>query len=245
MKIVCNECDLGHLIEKNRLKLNKLISEKNLNLIDNEVVLLSQTLDKLLVDCVSCKKSIELMEELDFSNVFGIHSTFYYYGNMHLFINMLKYIKQGVDNKELVYISMEHDLYNKLIEILQSTGIYGENVRFLSVKKFILSHKSGGLDNLRRVINAYTEDAIKEGYNGIRLIGQPTFAMQETSKEDFLNWELDLSSGFKDLNASIICIYDAYDYMHDENHIDEDVMNESLTTHTHILNKFISDFIND
>lgn len=111
MEIICNECDLGHLIEKKRLKLNKLINEKNLNLIDDEVVLLSQTLDKLLVDCVSCNKNIESIEELDSSNVFDIHSTFYYYGNMHLFINMLKYIKQGVDIKWSSFIFLWNMIY--------------------------------------------------------------------------------------------------------------------------------------
>lgn len=154
--------------------LNELICQKKLNLLDEQVVELSQSLDDLIVECVLCNKRLDKIKQMNINNIFGIHSTFYYYGIMHLFINMCRYIKDGVNKNELIYVSMEHELCDKLLEALETIGVSKDKIRFFSVKNLILPHKNGGLVELRNSICIYDaydythfrkyidEDTIKE-----------------------------------------------------------------------------------
>lgn len=237
--ILCDNCGLNNTIDKYRIKLSDLILEKKLNLVDKEVVRVSQILDELLVECIACKKRTEEVTCLNLDEIWGIHSTFYYYGSQHLFVNLYQYIKQGIENNELVCVSMVDELYNNLLGTLKSEGIDDNVIKFCSVKELILSHKNGGVNNLKKKINSFINEASLKGYSGVRWIGQPTFAMQETSKEDFLNWEVDLSEAFENTKASLICIYDAYDYINNKYYIDEEVIKKSLDTHSHVLNKLV------
>lgn len=222
-------------METTREKLNTLVVEKIANLVDPEVVKLSQELDELIVS-YNKKHTKDCL--INLYNIAGIHSTFYYYGKNHLFTNMIKYIKDGIENNEKIHISMKPDLYEQLIDALRSFGISDEHIKFYSVKELILSNKLHGLDGLKKKVGTFTKEAFQKGYNGIRWIGQPTYAMEETSKDDFLNWELNLTKALENTKVSLICIYDYYDYMNDKEVIDERVIKESLQTHSHVLNKF-------
>lgn len=151
---------------------------------------------------------------------------------------MIKYITHGIKNNEIIHIFMKPALYDRLLNSLRSFGISDEHIKFYSVKELILSNKIDGLDGLKKKIDFFTAEALQKGYNGIRWIGQPTYAIQETSKNDFLNWELNLTEALQNTEISLICIYDYYDYMNDKKIIDERVINESFNTHSHVLNKF-------
>lgn len=229
---IVNEC-LKKEIEKVRKKLNNLVIEKNM--LDLEVLRLSEYLDELIVQYKKVHKEDCFV---NLSNVSGIHSTFYYYGKNHLFPNMIKYINCGIKNNEMIYISMKPDLYNELLDNLLSFEISNDNIKFSSVKELIASNKIGGIDGLKEKIRGLSEEILNKGYNGVRWIGQPTYAIEETSKDDFLNWEVNLTESLKNTKASIICIYDFYDYMREKKVIDKQVIDESYNTHSHVLNKF-------
>ncbi|MFC4320070.1 Spo0E family sporulation regulatory protein-aspartic acid phosphatase [Litchfieldia salsa] len=111
MKPTCEGCNIKTCLEENRKILMNLVSEKG-NILDDMVVKRSQVLDQFILECVKCdKRRMESkVETLD--NIFGIHSTFYYYGREHLLINLLPYIKHGVDNNELVTVSLNKDIFN-------------------------------------------------------------------------------------------------------------------------------------
>lgn len=65
MNFLCNNCRLNHNIEKYRLILNKLLCKESLSLLDREVIRLSQLLDELLVECVTCKKSLKVAKKMN------------------------------------------------------------------------------------------------------------------------------------------------------------------------------------
>jgi hypothetical protein len=67
------------------MMLDNLIVEKNHKLLDEEIICLSQVLDKLVYECVLCRKNLEHLSKLNLRNLFGIHMTFYYYGEQCLF----------------------------------------------------------------------------------------------------------------------------------------------------------------
>jgi hypothetical protein len=184
MKSFCSHCSLSSDIEKQRIILNDLISKKDYNLLDKEIVALSQALDNLVYKCVLCDKNLVDLNKINLENIFGTHSTLYYYGKQHLFVNMYFYITEGIKNNEIVYISMQESLYEKLIAFLESYGILTENIRFRPVKELILSNKEGGLIKLKEKINnVLSEDDMKK-YSGIRWIGQPSYAIKTTSERD-------------------------------------------------------------
>ncbi|AKA67845.1 MULTISPECIES: MEDS domain-containing protein [Clostridium] len=235
MNSSCSDCSMYSKIEELRLMLNNLILEKNQELLNKEIITLSQSLDELVYKCIFCSENLNTVFKLNLRNIFGIHSTFYYYGYQHLFSSMYFYINEGINNDELIYISMEENLYNKLISFLKNNNVSIEHIKFRAVKGLIESSANGGLIGLRKEIkNISSEDEVKQ-YNGVRWIGQPTYAIQTTSQEAFLSWEVNLSEALKNTNISLICIYDAYDYINKREFINEIVIKKSLKTHTHIL----------
>lgn len=229
--------NLENKIKLARRKLNSVIMEKNENLLDREVIKLSEELDELIVE-IQYIKSIQDTCLMNLKNIMGTHSIFYYYGKGHLFANMIQYIKVGVDNNEVIYISMRPQLYENLKKSLKNLGIQGKYLKFQSVKQLIDINNVGGVKGLKEKIEILVEKEIGQGYTGIRWIGQPTYAIEQTSKKDFLNWEINLSEALRDTKASLICIYDYYDYINNKKVIDEEVIKKSINTHSHILEKF-------
>ncbi|WP_099189442.1 aspartyl-phosphate phosphatase Spo0E family protein [Tepidibacter mesophilus] len=84
--------NLEEEIELTRCRLNNIIVQKNENLLDQEVIKLSEELDELIVK-FQYIKSIQDTCLMNLKNIMGTHSTFYYYGKDHLFANIIKYIK--------------------------------------------------------------------------------------------------------------------------------------------------------
>jgi len=175
---------------------------------------------------------------MKYNNIQGMHLAFYYCSISHLLVNLLKYIEEGVENKELICISCEKYIYVEFLKFIQENKIEINNIKFTPVKPLIMAHKNGGLTAFKEKQDEYINRALQKGYLGIRWIGQPTYAISETSKMDFLNWEQDLSDGLKGEKVSLVCIYDFYDFMNEKKFIDTDVIKDSKRTHTHTLYKF-------
>ncbi len=169
---------------------------------------------------------------------YGNHFVFYYYGEEHLFINLNYYIKQGIDKNQLIYISMEQNIFEKFLYNLNKNGISDDSIVFKSVKELIETYNEKGLECFEKMINQLINECLQKGYTGIRFIGQPSFAIKQTSKKEFLDWEKILSKATSNKKFSILCIYDFYDYLYNKHLIDDKVFLESLTTHTHLLNDF-------
>lgn len=147
---------------------------------------------------------------------------------------MFFYIKNAVENNEAVYISMEESLYETLIDILKDNLVNTNGITFSPVKELILSYKAEGAVGLRTKILKCQDEVFAKGFQGIRWIGQPTYAIKTTSREDFLNWEEGLTEALKYTRVSLICIYDYYDCMNESKYIDRKVIVDSLRTHSTI-----------
>lgn len=227
------------MIEQKRHILNQYMFIENVHLFDEKVVTQSQILDELILECTKCKERTAMIRSIKLDCIWGTHPSMYYYGLEHLIANLYPYIKKGIDKRELIHISMEHHTYIKLLETLKANNLPTEQIEFISVKKLILSYKNGGVNQLKETLENFINNALKRGFTGIRWIGQPTFAVQETSKEDFLNWEKGLTEALKNTKSSLLCIYDAYDYTHKQKFIDDQMLKESFDTHSHILKKSI------
>lgn len=235
MSFICTPCTMQTEVELYRQKLENMIVKKNLNLNDKNVVKLSQMLDDLIAKCIHCKETVNSTPKLDLLNIHGTHSSFYYYSKWHLFTSLYQYIKDGLDKNELICLSMQDNLNDYLMRYLRANGLDISSIERRDVKEFILSNKQGGLPLLKEKVSFILSDENIKQYNGIRWIGQPTFAILCTSQEDFLNWELNINKALEGTCISLLCIYDAYDYMHKEEVINQTIINHSLSTHTHLL----------
>lgn len=173
--------------------------------------------------------------------ILGTHACFYYYGSDHLMINMYNFIMEGIAKNEAVYVSMECDLYEALLALLRKKDICTEGISFVSAKAFITIHQESGLFGLKQMVQSLTLAAGDKDYKGIRWILQPTCAIRETSKQDFLSLESDLTKALKGTDAALICVYDFYDYMNQQKMMDEEIISFSEKTHGYRLycNKYM------
>lgn len=234
MDYKCSRCTIKKEVQKKKEALGEVMKYEDYNLLSEEIVRKSQDLDELIYKCVTCKKNGQHMEKANVNNVSGTHPTFYYYGYDHLILNLIYYIKPGIKNNELVYCSMDYHIYDRLIEALKLKGITQNEVVHFSFKDFILTNKKCGFEAVKSKVKQLTAQMEKINKNRIRFIGQPTFAIKETSKDDFIYYEESLTAIFEGTDASVLCIYDALDYINHSEYIDEEIINQSLDTHTHI-----------
>lgn len=65
MGIFCSNCNLNYRIEEYRARLNNIIVEKEYNLLDGEVINLSQSLDDLVYKCTFCEKNLNRLSRLN------------------------------------------------------------------------------------------------------------------------------------------------------------------------------------
>lgn len=235
LKYNCIRCQLNEDIRKMEVKLDHLIFERKGDLMDPEIIQLSGNIERYTAECTNCKTRRDSIANSSGNSIFGCHISFYYYGLSHLIMNMCSYIASGVRKNELVFLSMETDVFDKLIALLQRLNIPSESIYLYPVEEMIMLNKERGISVLKNKVDEFVNNAKNKGFSGIRWIGQPSYAMKRTSKSDFLEFELALTEMVADKEISVLCIYDSYDYVTAKKYIDEDVIRESVNTHTHIL----------
>ena len=69
MKTLCSNCSIKQRIEEYKEKLEDSIERRYENLLDDEVVILSQFLDNFVYKCVCCNKNIKHLSKLNLKNV--------------------------------------------------------------------------------------------------------------------------------------------------------------------------------
>ena len=220
-----------------KLKLDHLIYKKEADFSDPQIMTLSMEIDKYANECIHCKTRISKFKDI-VTDVKGCHLSFYYYGEAHLIMNMCNYIIKGIQKGEIVYVSMDEKIFKNLKGMLDRSGIDDESVQFYPVGQLIMLNSKEGREALRKQVGRFGKQAVQKGYGGIRWIGQPSYAIKKTSKNDFLKFEASLSHAVENSNVSIICIYDLYDYINDGLIIDNDIIEDSLHTHTHLLSEY-------
>ncbi|MFC4320069.1 MEDS domain-containing protein [Litchfieldia salsa] len=121
------------------------------------------------------------------------------------------------------------------MELLDFHGINRTGVIHFPVKNMVIANNTNGIDGVRQLISSLLKEVESNRFRGARVIGQPSYAIGETSKEDFLKLEEVLTEVLIGINVSGLCLYDAFDYIHNGEIMDEKIMMESLKTHSHLL----------
>jgi len=199
---------------------------------NDDILNTSQDLDKLIVKCLRCKISPKSLDYYDINYVHGSHSMFLYYDVNHLMFNLARYIKHANLNNEKTFLFIQPDWF----EYIKTLNISTENVTYFPVNEVIQLYKKKGASELRNTIVSITEDSLKAGFNGVRMIGQPSYAIKLTNEEDFLSFESVLTKTFEKLPASGLCLYDFFDYTNGGKFITEKVIKSSFDSHQSIAN---------
>jgi hypothetical protein len=162
------------------------------------------------------------------------HTLFYYGSLEHLAVNMYYYIKNSIDNNKQIYLLIEPGLYKLLINSLLIKNIDGKNIQEETINKLINKNIKSIITNFVYLEN----EAKKNGYKGADIICQATYAIKNTSKNFFLEFEDRITDALNKTDSSMLCLYDFDDYMYKKKYIDEDIFNESFKTHSYILLNF-------
>ncbi|CAB1251378.1 MEDS domain-containing protein [Clostridium sp. WLY-B-L2] len=162
------------------------------------------------------------------SNIFGYHSSFYYCGLGHLIVNMHRYIKDGADKGEKIYICTEDRIYFKLLEYL---GEYNKYIEYFDVINMMDYYKKMGLRKVKVKLSKCIGQNIEKGYTGARFIMQIGYVISRTSAEDFLYFDKNISNIILGTRASFMCVYDFEDYLNNKNFINDNIIRESYKNH--------------
>ncbi|WP_297421255.1 Spo0E family sporulation regulatory protein-aspartic acid phosphatase [Clostridium sp.] len=243
MDFSCDNCNLNYNIGKVRNRLEELIVKKDQSLLDVEVINLSQLLDNLIYKCVFCSKNVNNSTQWTLNDTLKskTNSKFYHLKNNHFFISIYFYMYEGIKNNEVIYMSMEEGLYNDLLEILKMISFPVEYIKFRSIKELIISNKFCGLIGLEEKIKGIVSEYEAKRYNGIRWISQPTYAIKNTSLNDFFDWEMNLSQALRNTNtnSSLDFVYKDYDYLGENKYLQEPVIDSSINVNSYILDDLL------
>ena len=227
-------CAIRHNLEMNRRKLEELISSNPSNLLSNNVIKVSQNLDELLVRCMQCKTIHNIIDILDVNSVAGRHSMFFYYGKEHLLVCLAKYIKQGIDKNEFCPIFIQPDWFQSLDSYLSHINRLSRNIVHYPMNLMLESFMNGGYTAFRKKVLELEKWAEDEGFSGIRLMAQCSYAIELTSKSDFLKFEKVTNDAFSGTKVSALCTYDFYEFINTSKYIDDDIVCDSFKTHTNL-----------
>lgn len=164
-------------------------------------------------------------------NLFGVNSAFYYFGIEHLIVNMYQYIKDGIDNNEYNYLCLKANSYNLLLTYF--TEEEKKHIGIFTASTIINLHKSGGEVTVNNVLKKYEKNVFEHGYTGARFICELSHLLKKISKADFIKFEKSSSKIINELNISMMCLYDMYDYTNYKMIIDDELI---------ALSKKVSDY---
>ncbi|OAA91846.1 MEDS domain-containing protein [Clostridium ljungdahlii] len=165
-------------------------------------------------------------------SIFGLNSSFYYFGLEHLIINMCQYIKEGIERKEKICVYTDLKLYKKLLKYVD---IKNNCVEYVDMTQMINEYPKLKVNNIRKEVLKYIDEINKEGYVGVRFIIQADYAIYNTSQDSFLNFNRNILNIISEMNASCMCAYDFEDYLKNKRFINEKVVKESYKIHNYRL----------
>ena len=243
MNFSCDNCNLNYNLKIIKDRLEHAIVKENKSLLDNQVIYLSQLLDKFIYKCTFCNKNINCLSKINSDDILNsaINSNLQYLRDNHFLISIYWYVYQGIKNNQLTYLSMDENLYKDLLNIFKSNSLPTEYIKLRSIEDVIASNKKGGLLDLEDKIKNISSEYDLRKYSGYRWISQPTYAITRTNLKDFLDWEMNLDEALRniDSNSSLEFVYKKYNYAKEDKYINEPVIDKSLNIDSYALDNLL------
>ena len=171
---------------------------------------------------------------MDKNNIFGFHSSFYYFVLQHLVLNMYNYIKDGIDKNEKIYVCMAPGVYSELIKYLSDICGFSY-IKNFNVHKMIDYYDKLDLTEIRTKLSKHIDEIIENGYSGIRFIIQTDYVILSSSREYFIDFNRSILYIISGLKVSSMSLYDFEDYLKHKYIIDDEIILESYRVHPYRL----------
>ncbi|AQR94938.1 MULTISPECIES: MEDS domain-containing protein [Clostridium] len=209
MRILCDDCNTNCNIEKYKERLENIIVKTNYNLLDDEVIYLSQFLDDMIANCVFCETNN--LYKFNKKYTFKAYEILYYYGKQHLFLNLFYYISEAIKNDKLIYIIMEEELYENLIKTLIINRVNIDNIKLKALEDIILGEDEYRLNETSDLFSSN----YKKKQSGVNWIIEPLHITNTSVQKYILDLKVTINKFMKNSKSSILYVYDAYECMHE------------------------------
>lgn len=222
MRIQCDKCNVNYKIEEYKERLRKILNENNYNLFDDSAIALSNEINNFTSKCVDCDKNNSFRFNIGGSSK-GCEKLFYY-GKEHLFSNLCHYIKNGIINNELIYISMNETKFNQLMGELKANKLpVKNNIRFKDLDEIELKNNEYCLSMLKeKVREIFSFNRVK--FRGVRWIIEPMAINNIILQKYVLDVEKLIYVYKENTQWNILNIYDSYKFMYKESDIRNKLM---------------------
>lgn len=214
MRILCSNCSLNCNTNEYKEKIDDLLIKKNNNLLDDEIIGLSEIVNELITNCIFCNSN-----NLRKSKGRFLHEKLYYYGDKHLLINLYSYMSEALKNKQLIYISMGKERYDRLMDVFMVNRVSVNNVILKPLEEITFIKKTiKCYNNIKKQVDNffyYNENQ----YNGIRWIIDTEYIESEKLEKIFLQNNNKTHEYVKNMNINILYIFNAYECMHKDKKI--------------------------
>lgn len=232
-------CKINENLNKVKYQLEEAILNNFSNFLISDVIKISKSIDHLVGRCMNCKET-KNMDVLDIHNIAGRHSMFFYYSKEHLLVCLAQYLKSGIEKNEFCPIFLQPDWYQSLFEYFKQINLPSRNIQHYPVNDMLESFTNGGASGFREKVLELTKWAKDEGFTGIRMIGQCSYAIELTSKKEFLKFEKAINDAFCGTAVGGLCVYDFNDFINTSKYIDDEILYDSFKTHTNIYYQNVS-----
>ena len=143
------------------------------------------------------------------------------------------YIRQGIQNNEKIFCLLEEHTPETILGYLAdlNTDFLQKNKQLTLIKSVDSQWNRKGYANNRMLdsLKQGIETAITEGYTGIRLVGEMSWAVQEDEKfEHLMAYECHLNEAFPGNPYSAMCVYDRRKF-------NPDLLQDCLMTHPTVI----------
>lgn len=208
MKILCSNCNLNCQINKCKEELDILLLKKNNNLLDSEVIYLSEIINKLISNCVYCDKN----NLLKFKGRY-LYEKLYYYGNRHMLINLYSYICKVIRDNQLIYISIDEERYERMMDAFVINRFPEDNIIYKPIKSIgFIKNSVMDKNTKEKVDKFFYYDENK--YNGIKWIIDDDYIKMSILKNYFFSSNYKAHEFVKNMDINILYILNAYEFMH-------------------------------
>ncbi|MCH3964752.1 MAG: MEDS domain-containing protein [Clostridium sp.] len=168
-------------------------------------------------------------------NVFGCHSSFYYFGLEHLYVSMCQYIKLCIEEGNFIYLIVDDKLYSNIKGFTEINK--NNSLQISDVCRMINIYNSLSKNEIKEKLLKCENEIVKRGFKGLSFIIDVAYLISHTSKEDFLKIDFDITRLISNTRTSVICTYDFEDYLDEKRIIDDEIMEKSYESHSYRLYK--------
>ncbi len=167
----------------------------------------------------------------------GLHLVAYYCCNEHLLLKFADFIKQGIELGEKCYYCLEPDKVILLHKVLQQLGldveaaVFTGNLEALPFEDIYYKYRSEGFDFLKTYVFEMLQQAIEEGFTGMRWVGDSQYGIMRLDQKNYQNWENDLENLLREVPFINLCLYNVEDLFTDNRQITDQIIVGTMQNH--------------